>query len=51
LNPSNNITGPTISELLPMKTTKQDYGKEIMVLDAIYDTSWAWSSLNPVTLV
>jgi hypothetical protein len=24
--------------------------KEIMVLDAIYGVSWAWSSVNPVTL-
>jgi hypothetical protein len=27
------------------------WGKKMMVLAAIYSVSWAWSSMNPVTLV
>jgi hypothetical protein len=32
-------------------TTKQHYGRKMMVLDDIYGLSWTWSSLIPVTLV
>jgi hypothetical protein len=48
--PCNDAAGLIVSERLPMKTTQLDYGKKMM-LDAKKSVSWAWPSVNPVTLV